>query len=217
MSEAWLCIIPLISVSFFSLREESFQRLQSLRSRCARSMRRISIAHTICHSIASEHLFRRLGMIDLDSYYHNPVLRWAGYAARMPMNRAPRQLLNGWVAHSRPIGCPETNFGRTVKKALKRNDLPIVFATWSAIDRKRPRWRMQAHFTLMPSPSKLRPRRPALRRPTSLPPTQTPLSPATCTGILPLPTHPDLVQAPRPREIRRNTSLQPRRPLRCPR
>jgi hypothetical protein len=25
------------------------------------------------------------------------------------------------------------NFGRTLKKALKRNDLPTDFATWSAI------------------------------------------------------------------------------------
>jgi hypothetical protein len=45
--------------------------------------------------------------MDLDSYYHNRILRWAGHVARMPMTRAPRQLLTGWVAHSRPNGCPE--------------------------------------------------------------------------------------------------------------
>jgi hypothetical protein len=33
------------------------------------------------------------------------------------------------------------NFGRTLKKALKRNDLPINFATLSAIARDRPRRR----------------------------------------------------------------------------
>jgi hypothetical protein len=32
------------------------------------------------------------------------------------------------------------NFGRTLKKALKRNDLPTDFATWSAIARDRQRW-----------------------------------------------------------------------------
>jgi hypothetical protein len=33
--------------------------------------------------------------LDLDSYDHNRVLRWAGHVARMRMNRAPRQLLTG--------------------------------------------------------------------------------------------------------------------------
>jgi hypothetical protein len=37
-----------------------------------------------------------LGILDLDSYYHNRVLRWAGHVARIPMNWAPRQLLTGW-------------------------------------------------------------------------------------------------------------------------
>jgi len=76
----------------------------------------------------------------------------AGHVARMPMSRAPRQLLTGWVAHPRPIGCPEMNFGRTPKKALKRNDLPTDFATWSAIVRDRPRWRLLTHSTPTPSP-----------------------------------------------------------------
>jgi hypothetical protein len=49
----------------------------------------ISIAQSIRHSITTESLFRRLSILDLDSYYHNRVLRWAGHVARMPMNRAP--------------------------------------------------------------------------------------------------------------------------------
>jgi len=57
--------------------------------------------------------------MDLDSYYHKRILRWAGHVARMPMTRAPRQLLTGWVAHPRPNGCPEMTWGRTLKKALK--------------------------------------------------------------------------------------------------
>jgi capsular polysaccharide biosynthesis protein len=44
------------------------------------------------------------------------------------------------------------NFGRTLKKALKRNDLPTDFVTWNAIVRDRPRWRLLAHST--PSPPK---------------------------------------------------------------
>jgi hypothetical protein len=55
-------------------------------------------------------------------YYHNQALHWAGHGARMPMSRAPRQLLTGWVAHPWPIGFPDTNFGRLLTKALKRKD-----------------------------------------------------------------------------------------------
>ena len=136
----------------WSLRENLFQRLRSFHNRCARTMCRISIAHTIRHHITTERLFCRLDIMDLDSYYHNRVLRWAGHAARMPMSRAPRQLLTGWVAHPRPIGCPEMNFGRTLKKALKRNHLPTDFAAWSALARDRPRWRLLTHSTPPPSP-----------------------------------------------------------------
>ena len=64
-------------------------------------------------------LFRRLGILDIDSYFHNRILRWAGHVARMPMSRAPRQLLNGWVSHSRPIGSPQMTWGRTLENALK--------------------------------------------------------------------------------------------------
>jgi hypothetical protein len=63
--------------------------------------------------------------MDLDSYYHNRILRRAGHVARMPMTRALRQLLTGWVAHSRPSGCPEMTWGRTLKKSLKCKGLPV--------------------------------------------------------------------------------------------
>jgi hypothetical protein len=129
-----------------------------------------SASPTIHHSITSESLFRRLGIFDLDSYYHNRVPRWAGHVARMPMSRAPRQLFTGWVAHLQPIGCPEMNFGRTLKKALKRNDLSTDFVTWSAIARDRPRRRLLINSMPTPSP-------PTLNPPTPSPPTPSPPTP----------------------------------------
>ena len=148
-------------------------------------MCRISIAHTIRHRITTESLFRRLGIMDLDSYYHNRILRWAGHVARMPMSRAPRQLLTGWVAHPRPIGCPEMNFGRTLKKALKRNHLPTDFAAWSALARDRPRWRLLTHSTPPPSP------------PTPSPPTPSPPTPSPpALNQPPLPGHGNLAPPP---------------------
>ena len=108
------------------LREDLFNRLRSFRY--VRSMCRVSLRHAFHHNISSATLFQRLNVMDLDSCYHNQILRWAGHVARMPMIfRAPRQLLTGWVAHSRPNGCPEMTWGRTLKKALKCKGLPANF------------------------------------------------------------------------------------------
>jgi hypothetical protein len=36
-----------------------------------------------------------LGILDIGSYFHNQVLRWADHVARMPMSQAPRLYLSG--------------------------------------------------------------------------------------------------------------------------
>ena len=81
------------------------------------------MAHTIRHHISSADLLEKLGLSPLDTYYHRRLLRWAEHVSRMPMSRAPRQLLTGWVAHKCSIGCPQMTWGRTLKKALVRNNL----------------------------------------------------------------------------------------------
>ena len=78
------------------------------------------------------------------------------------------------------------NFGRTLKKALKRNHLPTDFAAWSALARDRPRWRLLTHSTPPPSPptpSPLTPSPPA--------PNQPPANPNA-----PLPGHGNLAPPP---------------------
>jgi hypothetical protein len=47
--------------------------------------------------------------------------------SRIPMSRAPRQLLTGWVSHSRPIGCPQMTWGRTLENALKSKGISKDF------------------------------------------------------------------------------------------
>jgi hypothetical protein len=75
-----------------------------------------------------------LGILDIDSYFNNRILRWAGHVARMPMSWAPRQLLTGWVSHSRPIGCPQMTWGRTLE-----------IYEWIAIAKDRLKWRQLTH------------------------------------------------------------------------
>jgi len=69
-------------------------------------MCRMKLHHTFRHHITTSSLFRRLNLLGI------------GFVARMPMSRAPWQLLISLVAHSRPVGCPLKTWGRTLENAL---------------------------------------------------------------------------------------------------
>jgi hypothetical protein len=60
--------------------------------------------------------------IALSYVLNNSPEQVAGHVARMPMTRAPGQLLTCWVPHSSPDGCPEMTRSRTLKKALRSMD-----------------------------------------------------------------------------------------------
>jgi hypothetical protein len=114
------------------LRENIFNRLRSFHNRCVRAMSRITMAHAMKHRITSKCLFERHGVGSFDNYYSHRLLRWAGHAARMPMDRMPRMRVTGWGEHARPVGCPQMTWGRTRNKALQNYDLPTGFGQWSA-------------------------------------------------------------------------------------
>jgi len=55
----------------WSLREDPFKRLRSFRNKCARSICGVNLHHTFRHYITTSSLFRRLGLLDIDSYFYN--------------------------------------------------------------------------------------------------------------------------------------------------
>ena len=59
-------------------------------------------------------------------------------------SRAPRQLLTGWVSHSRPIGCPQMTWGRTLENALSSKGISKDLDEWIAIAKDRSKWRQLA-------------------------------------------------------------------------
>jgi len=61
------------------------------------------------------------------------------------MSRAPRQLLTGWVSHSRPIDFPRMTWGRTLENALKSKGISKDFDEWIAIAKDRSKWRQLTH------------------------------------------------------------------------
>ena len=131
----------------WSLREDLFKRLRSFHNRCARSMCRVNLRHTFRHHITSASLFRRLGILDIDSYYRkyrNRIFRWAGYVARMPMSRAPRQLLTEWISRPRPISYPQLTWVRVLESTLNSKGISKEFNKRIAIARDRPKLRQTA-------------------------------------------------------------------------
>jgi hypothetical protein len=84
-----LCLgILLYGSEFFCSREDLFNRLRHFYHRCARTMCRITIAHTICHRISAFSLFKRLSIEPFDTYYNRRFLRWTGHVTRMTLIRA---------------------------------------------------------------------------------------------------------------------------------
>jgi hypothetical protein len=59
----------------------------------------------------------------------------------MPLIRAPRKILTSWVDNPRPFGCPQMNWGRTLRKVLQSYDLPIEFVKWREMAADRNQWR----------------------------------------------------------------------------
>jgi hypothetical protein len=103
-------------------------------------MCRITIAHTIRHRISSASLFKRLSIQPFDTYYNRRL--FDGQAMRPnAINPFPKKFLTSWVDNPRPLGCPQMNWGRTLKKALQSNDLPIEFVKWRELASDRNQWR----------------------------------------------------------------------------
>ena len=57
------------------LRGDLFKRLRSFHNRCSHGVCRVNLHYTFRHHIASASLFRRLGILDITSYFHNRILR----------------------------------------------------------------------------------------------------------------------------------------------
>ena len=145
--------ILLYGSEVWCLREDLLAKLRTFHNSCCRAMCRITMKHTIRHRISSKQLYKRLGIAAVEQYYHRRLLRWAGHVSRMPMSRAPRQLLTGWVAHPRPTGSPLMTFGRTLKKALVRCGQSPDFAVWSQAAADRIKWRETCgQMTPLPRP-----------------------------------------------------------------
>ena len=80
-----------------------------------------------------------LGLFSIDCYITKSQLAWAGHVARMEFERLPRKLLSCWVTSKRPLGSPEFTYGRGLKKALIKANLPLN--NWYELAQNRTEWK----------------------------------------------------------------------------
>jgi hypothetical protein len=105
------------------------------------TMCRITIARTICYFISSASLFKRLAIEPSDKYYNRRLLPWTGHVAQMSSTQAPRKILTSGVDNPRPRGCPQMNWGWTLKNELLSNDLSVEFVKWREMAADQNQWR----------------------------------------------------------------------------
>ena len=95
--------------------------------------------HTRRHHISNADLLARTGLQTIDAYLAKRQLRWAGHVARMPNNRLPRKMLSCWVPHKRPRGAPQMTYGRSLRKLLRKAEIPVE--NWHDLAQDRVKWR----------------------------------------------------------------------------
>ena len=136
---ALVLTILLYGSECWSLTEKLYQRLRAFHFRCIRSMCRVTRLHTRKHHISNADLLARTGLQTIDAYLTKRQLRWAGHVARMPNNRLPRKMLSCWVPHKRPRGAPQMTYGRSLRKLLRKAEIPV--ANWHELAQDRVKWR----------------------------------------------------------------------------
>ena len=142
---ALVLTILLYGSECWSLTEKLYNR--AFHFRCVRSMCRVTRLHTRRHHISNADLLRRTGLHTVDVYLSRRQLRWAGHVARMPYKRLPRKMLSCWVHHKRPCGAPQMTYGRSLRKILKKAQIPVE--NWHELAQDRALWREMITFNAL--------------------------------------------------------------------
>ena len=123
--ESLVLPIALYGSESWCLTENLFNLLRLFHRNCVRAMCRVNLSHVRLYRISNEELLNRIGLSSIDSYITKRQLSWAGHVARMNFDRLPRKLLSSWVSCNRPRGAPEFTYGRGLKKALNKANVPV--------------------------------------------------------------------------------------------
>ena len=211
--------IGLYGSECWSLTTALLQRLRVFHAQCLRAMCRVTRKHTWDHHISTQELGQRMGIESIDMYLARRQLRWLGHVSRMPYERLPRRMLSSWVPATRPKGCPEMTYGRTMYRAMEL--FGIDRATWPALAADRDAWRTLLMGGPLPPPPP--PQTPPHQQQSTLSPHAPPFTPRprrmpvdTLLVLTPSPIPMGDLRSPRAcGRPRRDTAAVPPRRLQC--
>lgn len=113
-------------------------RLDAFHHRCLRAILGVSRLDQQLHHITNNELRCRWGDPGMISdVLRQRRLQWLGHVARMQDERLPKQILFGWLPHTRPAHGPRLRWKDRVAADLKKLDV----TKWYEIAQKRDAWR----------------------------------------------------------------------------
>jgi hypothetical protein len=123
------------------LTADLMKELRTFHRSNVRSLCGVNMKLTQNYHISTSSLFKKLGLQDIDHYFHCRILRWAGHVSRMPLRRLPRKLITSWLTEPRLPGGQQMSWSKTLKSALAAKDIPEAYSEWAKLAADRPKWR----------------------------------------------------------------------------
>lgn len=85
-------------------------------------------------------ILQRAGLPSMEDILIRKNLRWTGHVLRMTSDRLPKQILYSQLPDgARKRGRPRLRFKDTIKRHLKKRDIPL--SKWQSLTKQRNEWR----------------------------------------------------------------------------
>ena len=116
------------------LTERILCKLRTFHYQCVRKICNVTRLNTRILHIKTTDLLESFFLDPIDLHICKCLPRRAGHVFRMPWNCLPRKMLTSWIRSSRPRGCLKMNYGRSLKKFLKKSEINVETCHELALD-----------------------------------------------------------------------------------
>ena len=125
----------------WTMTAELMNELKNFHHSCVRSLCGVNMKLTQKYHISTSSLLKKLGIQDIQYYFHCRILRWAGHVSWMPFHRLPRKLLTSWLTEPRRASRSQMSWGGSLNNILATKGIPVAFSEWKKLADDRQKWR----------------------------------------------------------------------------